>query len=43
MLATFCKNVEDPLSPLPPPVLWNGWEAYHHIMEYESDRSVDVN
>jgi hypothetical protein len=24
-------------------VLWSGWEAYFHIMEYEGDRTVDVN
>jgi hypothetical protein len=25
-----------------PPVLWDGWEAYYHIMHYEGDRSADV-
>jgi len=25
------------------PVLWNGWEAYDHIMCYEGDRSARVN
>lgn len=27
---------------LSPPVLWDGWEAYYHIMHYEGDRSADV-
>jgi hypothetical protein len=43
LLNIFRKLMEDPLAPLPPPVLWNGWEAYHHIMQYEGDRSVEVN
>jgi hypothetical protein len=43
LLASFCKIMQDPLGPLPPPVIWSGWEAYHHIMQYEGDRTVDVN
>jgi hypothetical protein len=43
MVETFSKFLSDPLIHLPPPVLWNGWEAYYHIMQYESDRSADVN
>jgi len=23
-------------------VIWDGWEAYYHIMHYEEDRSADV-
>lgn len=42
ILQIFAKYLEDPMSPLPPPVLWTGWEAYHHIMLYEGDRSADV-
>ncbi|MGH9621126.1 MAG: glycosyl hydrolase 115 family protein, partial [Bryobacteraceae bacterium] len=42
LLAIFSKYVQNPLTPLPAPVLWSGWEAYHHIMLYESDRAVDV-
>jgi hypothetical protein len=38
----FFKYPEDPLSPLPPPVFWDGWEAYYHIMRYEGDRSAEV-
>ncbi|MGH9583860.1 MAG: glycosyl hydrolase 115 family protein, partial [Bryobacteraceae bacterium] len=34
LLAIFSKYVENPLSPLPAPALWTGWEAYHHIMQY---------
>ena len=39
----FTKYLDDPLSPMPPPVFWTGWEAYYHIMHYERDRSADVN
>ncbi len=39
---TFSKFLNDRRAPLPPPVLWDGWEAYYHIMHYEHDRSADV-
>lgn len=42
LVQIFLKQLEDPLSPLPPPILWSGWEAYYHIMHYEGDRSADV-
>jgi hypothetical protein len=42
MVDVFAKFLDDPLTHLSPPVLWNGWEAYYHIMHYEGDRSVDV-
>jgi hypothetical protein len=38
----FSKFLDDPLTHLAPPLMWTGWEAYYHIMHYESDRSVDV-
>jgi hypothetical protein len=38
----FAKFLDDPSTPLPQPLLWNGWEAYYHIMHYEGDRSADV-
>ena len=28
----------DPLTPLPPPLVWTNWEAYYHIMRYETGR-----
>jgi hypothetical protein len=37
------KYVADPSAQLPPPIFWDGWEAYYHIMHYEKDRSADVN
>ena len=40
---TFLKFLSDPLTRLDPPILWNGWEAYYHIMRYEGDRTADVN
>jgi hypothetical protein len=36
------KFLDDPQTHLAPPVLWDGWEAYYHIMHYEGDRSADV-
>jgi hypothetical protein len=42
LLSAFAGEMQDPLWPLPPPVRWDGWEAYHHIMQYEGDRTVDV-
>lgn len=43
LLVILAKYIGDPLTPLPAPALWTGWEAYHHIMLYEADRSADVN
>jgi hypothetical protein len=43
LLQVFRTQLADPLSPMPPPVLWTGWEAYYHIMHYEGDRNADVN
>jgi hypothetical protein len=39
------ENVLDKIGEahIAPPVLWAGWEAYYHIMNYEGDRAVDVN
>ena len=42
MIEIFSKFLDDPLTHLAPPLLWDGWEAYYHIMHYEGDRSADV-
>ena len=42
MVEVFSKFLDDPLTHLAPPLLWDGWEAYYHIMHYEGDRSADV-
>jgi hypothetical protein len=42
MVQVFSKFLDDPLTHIAPPVLWDGWEAYYHIMHYEGDRSADV-
>ncbi|MGH9528696.1 MAG: glycosyl hydrolase 115 family protein [Terriglobales bacterium] len=42
MVQTFSKFLDDPLTHLQPPVLWDGWEAYYHIMHYEGTRSANV-
>ncbi len=42
LVTVFSKFLDDPETHLPPPVLWDGWEAYYHIMHYEGDRSADV-
>ena len=36
------KFLDNPETHLAPPLLWDGWEAYYHIMHYEADRSVDI-
>jgi len=43
MVEIFSEFLRDPLTHLPPPVFWDGWEAYYHIMYYEGNRSADVN
>jgi hypothetical protein len=43
MVEVFAKFLDDPLTHVSPPVFWDGWEAYYHIMHYEGDRSADVN
>ncbi len=42
MIRVFANYLRDPLTHLGPPVVWNGWEAYYHIMHYEGGRTVDV-
>ncbi len=43
LLETFKTHLVDPLSPMPPPIVWANWEAYYHIMHYEGARTADVN
>lgn len=43
MVATFIRYLHDPMTVLPPPVIYGGWEGYYHIMHYEGDRTVDVH
>jgi hypothetical protein len=43
LVQSYAAHLRDPMAPLPAPVVWSGWEAYFHIMEYEGDRSVDVH
>jgi len=42
VLEVFSKFLDDPLTHIAPPVLWDGWEAYYQIMHYEGDRTADV-
>lgn len=42
MVQTFANFLNDPLTHIEPPVVWDGWEAYYHIMHYEGDRDADV-
>ena len=41
-IQTFANFLTDPETHMSPPILWDGWEAYYHIMHYEGDRSADV-
>ena len=43
IVQSFSDFLIDPQSHLSPPLLWDGWEAYYHIMHYEGDRSAAVN
>jgi len=43
LVRTFANFLNDPETRLVPPLIWDGWEAYYHIMHYEGDRSADVN
>jgi hypothetical protein len=42
LLQVFSEFLNDPQTHIAPPLLWDGWEAYYHIMHYEGDRSADV-
>jgi hypothetical protein len=42
LVKTFARFLDDPETHIAPPVLWEGWEAYYHIMHSEGDRSTDV-
>jgi hypothetical protein len=42
IVETFSKFLDDPETHISPPILWDGWEAYYHIMHYEGDRTADV-
>lgn len=42
LVEDYANHLRDPLARLPAPAAWSGWEAYFHIMEYEGDRSADV-
>jgi Glycosyl hydrolase family 115 len=39
---SFLGYLEDPLPHMAPPIFWDNWEAYYHIMHYEGDRSAEV-
>jgi hypothetical protein len=42
LVRTFIRYLHDPMTRLPPPVIYGGWQGYYHIMHYEGDRTVDV-
>ena len=43
LVQAYAEHLNNPLAPLPAPLVWNSWKAYFHIMGYEDDRSVDVH
>ncbi len=43
MVEDFIRYLHDPMTSLPPPVLYHSWQGYYHIMHYEGDRTVDVH
>jgi asparagine N-glycosylation enzyme membrane subunit Stt3 len=38
----YVNHLRDPLAQLPAPMEWSGWDGYFHIMEYEGNRTADV-
>lgn len=42
VVEAYAAFLQDPLTHLAPPILWNGWEGYYHILHYEGDREADV-
>jgi hypothetical protein len=42
LVQAYSDHLKNPMAKLPAPVSWSGWEAYFHIMQYEDDRSVDM-
>ena len=42
LVQAYSDHLKNPMAKLPAPVSWSGWEAYFHIMQYEDDRSVDL-
>lgn len=42
LVETFIRYLHDPMTTLPPPVIYGGWQGYYHIMRYEGNRTVDV-
>jgi hypothetical protein len=41
-LAAYERYLNDPMSPILPPLIWSSWEAYYRILHYEGDRTVDL-
>lgn len=42
LVRDYADHLKDPLARLPAPMEWSGWDGYFHIMEYEGDRTVDI-
>ena len=42
LVQAYSDHLKNSMAKLPAPVSWSGWEAYFHIMQYEDDRSVNV-
>ncbi len=42
LVQDWANHLNDPMAKLPAPAVWNGWEAYFHIMAYEGNRDADV-
>ena len=42
LVQAYADHLKDPMAKLPAPSTWSSWEGNFHIVEYEGDRSVDV-
>ncbi len=43
LIGIYVATLENPDTPVPPPIEWSNWEAYYHIQHYEGTRELDVH
>jgi hypothetical protein len=43
VVAAYAHYLADPFAKLLAPIDWSAWEAYHYILQYQGDRTVDVH
>ena len=43
LAAIYVGYLENPNTPIPPPIEWSNWEAYYYIQHYQGTRELDVH